>query len=162
MEMICNLQYKQGSVDLINEVKQQIVVLDGAMGTMIQRYNLNESDFRGEQFASWQCNLKGCNDILCITAPNIIKEIHLQYLNAGASIIETNSFNANSFSLADYALENEVEAINLAAARVARDAVDEFIANNPSKKCWLAGSVGPTSKSLSMASALDENISWDS
>ena len=160
--MICNLQYKQGSVDLINEVKQQIVVLDGAMGTMIQRCNLNESDFRGEQFASWQCNLKGCNDILCITAPNITKEIHLQYLNAGASIIETNSFNANSFSLADYALENEVEAINLAAARVARDAVDEFIANNPSKKCWVAGSVGPTSKSLSMASALDENISWDS
>ena len=160
--MICNLQYKQGSVDLINEVKQRIVILDGAVGTMIQRYNLTESDFRGEQFATSQCNLKGCNDILCITAPNVIKEIHLQYLNAGASIIETNSFNANSFSLADYALENEVERINFAAAQVARDAVNEFIANNPNKKCWVAGSVGPTSKSLSMASTLDEDICWDS
>ena len=155
------LKYKASSASLINEVNNNIVVLDGAMGTMIQKYNLSENDFRGNQFSSWQCNLKGCNDILCITAPNIIKEIHLDYLNAGASIIETNSFNANSFSLADYALENEVETINLAAAKVAREAADEYLSVNPNKKCWVAGSVGPTSKSLSMASTLEENISWD-
>lgn len=155
------LEYKANSASLINEVNNNIVVLDGAMGTMIQKYNLSETDFRGNLFHTWQCNLKGCNDILCLTAPHIIKEIHLNYLNAGASIIETNSFNANAFSLADYALENEVEAINLAAAKIAREAADEYIAQNPGKSCWIAGSVGPSNKSLSMASTLEENISWD-
>ncbi len=156
-----DLKYKASSIKLIEEVNKSIIVLDGAMGTMIQQYNLSESDFRGSQYSSWQCNLKGCNDILCITAPHIIKDIHLQYLNAGASIIETNSFNANAFSLADYTLENEVEAINVAAAKIAREAVDEYNAKNPDKTCWVAGSVGPTSKSLSMASSLDESICWD-
>ena len=156
-----DLAYKASSIKLIEEVNKHIIVLDGAMGTMIQQYNLSETDFRGSQYTSWQCNLKGCNDILCITAPHIIKDIHLKYLNAGASIIETNSFNANAFSLADYALENEVETINLAAARVAREAANEYMQTNPDKACWVAGSVGPTSKSLSMASSLEENISWD-
>ena len=162
MAYIDDIELKSSSKEFIDNLNKNIIVLDGAMGTMIQKYNLSESDFRGSQYASWQCNLKGCNDILCITAPHIIKDIHLQYLDAGASIIETNSFNANAFSLADYALENEVEAINLAAARVAREAADVYMSNNPGRQCWVAGSVGPTSKSLSMASTLDDDVSWDS
>ena len=159
---INELEYSQRALSLIENVNNRIVVLDGAMGTMIQKHNLGESVFRGNQYASWKCNLKGCNDILCITSPTTIKEIHLQYLRAGAEIIETNSFNANRFSLSDYALEDEVESINLAAAKVAREAADEFMANNPGKQCWVAGSVGPTSKSLSMASTLnDESVCWD-
>ena len=156
-----DLEYKASSISLIKEVNNRTIVLDGAMGTMIQKCDLSETEFRGSQYSSWQYNLKGCNDILCITAPHIIKEIHLQYLNAGASIIETNSFNANTFSLADYALENEVERINIAAAKIAREAADEYMATNHGKLCWVAGSVGPTSKSLSMASSLEENITWD-
>ena len=162
MVHIDDLEYKASSQYLIEELKKRIIVLDGAMGTMIQQHNLSEPDFRGTQYASWSCNLKGCNDILCITAPHIIKDIHLQYLNSGASIIETNSFNGNAFSLADYNLENEVETINLAAAKVAREAADEYMDKNPGNMCWVAGSIGPTSKSLSMASSLGENISWDS
>lgn len=158
---IDDLEYRHASLELIEEVKNRVLVLDGAMGTMIQRYGLSEADFRGNEFASWQCNLKGCNDLLCITAPSVIKDIHRQYLDAGADIIETNSFNANSISLADYALEDEVKRINLAAATVAREAADECMAANPHRRCWVAGSVGPTSKSLSMASTLDDDVNWD-
>ena len=98
---INELEYSQRALSLIENVNNRIVVLDGAMGTMIQKHNLGESVFRGNQYASWKCNLKGCNDILCITSPTTIKEIHLQYLRAGAEIIETNSFNATRFSLSD-------------------------------------------------------------
>ncbi len=161
MMYIENIEYKASSINLIKEVNNHTIVLDGAMGTMIQKYNLSETEFRGSQYSSRKRNLKGCNDILCITAPHIIKEIHLQYLNAGASIIETNSFNANVFSLADYALENEIEKINIAAAKIAREAADEHMATNHGKLCWVAGSIGPTSKSLSMASSLEESINWD-
>ena len=161
MVHINELKYKKEAIALIEELKNHVIVLDGAMGTMIQKQNLTETDFRGSEYASHNCNLSGCNDILCITAPHIIKDIHLQYLNAGASIIETNSFNANCFSLADYQLEHEVEAINFAAAKVARQAADEYMASNPNNQCWVAGSVGPSSKSLSMAGALNEDISWD-
>ncbi len=157
-----DLSYSKRAESLIKETGKSVLVLDGAMGTMIQQYNLSEKSFRGSQFATWPCNLSGCNDILCVTTPHIIKDIHTRYLNAGANIIETNSFNANAFSLADYALESEVESINLAAARIAREAADEFMASNPHHQCWVAGSVGPTSKSLSMAATLDEGISWDS
>lgn len=159
---IDELVYRHASLELIEEVKNRVLVLDGAMGTMIQRYGLEEADFRGSEFAAWPCNLKGCNDLLCITAPAVVKDIHRQYLDAGADIIETNSFNANSISLADYALEKEVERINLAAATMAREAADECMAANPCRRCWVAGSVGPTSKSLSMASTLDDDVSWDS
>ena len=161
MVHINELKYKKEAIALIEELKNHVIVLDGAMGTMIQKQNLTETDFRGSEYASHNCNLSGCNDILCITAPHIIKDIHLQYLNAGASIIETNSFNANCFSLADYQLEHEVEAINFAAAKVARQAANEYMASNPNNQCWVAGSVGPSSKSLSMAGALNEDISWD-
>ena len=161
MVHINELEYKKEAIAFIEELKNRVIVLDGAMGTMIQKHNPTETDFRGSKYASHNCNLSGCNDILCITAPHIIKDIHLQYLNAGASIIETNSFNANCFSLADYQLEHEVEAINLAAAKVARQAADEYMASNPNNQCWVAGSVGPSSKSLSMAGALNEDISWN-
>lgn len=159
---INELSYSPRSLSLIKEASKRIIILDGAMGTMIQQCNLSERDFRGGKYSSWSCNLKGCNDVLCLTAPHVIKDIHLQYLNAGAEITETNSFNSNRFSLSDYALENEVETINMAAAKVAREAADEFMAKNCDKQCWVAGSVGPTSKSLSMASSLnDESVNWD-
>ena len=162
MVHINELKYKKEAIALIEELKNRIIILDGAMGTMIQKQNLSETDFRGTKYVTHNCNLAGCNDILCITAPHIIKEIHSQYLNAGASIIETNSFNANCFSLADYQLEHEVEAINTAAAKVARDAADEYMAENPDQSCWVAGSVGPSSKSLTMAGTLNDDICWDS
>ena len=101
---------------------QRILVLDGAMGTMIQRYKLQEADFRGERFANHPRDLKGANDLLCITRPDIIEEIHRAYLEAGSDIIETNTFNAQAISMADYALEPFVYEINLEAARIARRA----------------------------------------
>ncbi|HIX27578.1 MAG TPA: methionine synthase [Candidatus Barnesiella excrementigallinarum] len=128
---------------------RRILILDGAMGTMIQRHGLSEQDFRGSQFAKWAVELKGNNDLLCLTAPHIIDEIHRAYLDAGADIIETNSFNANAISMADYQLENYVREINLAAARIARRAADDY--STPEKPRFVAGSVGPTNKSCSMS-----------
>lgn len=128
---------------------QRILVLDGAMGTMIQRYGLGEREFRGERFAHTDVELKGNNDLLCLTAPHIIDEIHRAYLEAGADIIETNSFNANAISMADYRLEGAVREINLAAARLARQAADAY--STAEKPRFVAGSVGPTNKSCSMS-----------
>lgn len=128
---------------------QRILVLDGAMGTMIQRYGLGEKEFRGERFALADVELKGNNDLLCLTAPHIIDEIHRAYLEAGADIIETNTFNANAISMADYRLEGYVGEINLAAARIARKAADDY--TTPQRPRFVAGSVGPTNKSCSMS-----------
>ena len=128
---------------------QRILVLDGAMGTMIQRYRPGEQEFRGERFAHADVELKGNNDLLCLTAPHIISEIHRAYLEAGADIIETNSFNANAISMADYRLEGCVQEINLAAARLARQAAAAW--TTPQKPRFVAGSVGPTNKSCSMS-----------
>lgn len=128
---------------------QRILVLDGAMGTMIQRYGLGEREFRGERFAHTDVELKGNNDLLCLTAPHIIDEIHRAYLEAGADIIETNSFNANAISMADYRLEGVVREINFAAARLARQAADAY--STAEKPRFVAGSVGPTNKSCSMS-----------
>ena len=128
---------------------QRILVLDGAIGTMIQRYGLGEREFRGERFAHTDVELKGNNDLLCLTAPHIIDEIHRAYLEAGADIIETNSFNANAISMADYRLEGAVREINLAAARLARQAADDY--STAEKPRFVAGSVGPTNKSCSMS-----------
>jgi 5-methyltetrahydrofolate--homocysteine methyltransferase len=155
---------KDASVRLVDSVSKKIIVLDGAMGTMIQGYALTEDDFRGEEWLHSAVNLKGCNDLLCITRSDVIKAIHTDYLNAGARIIETNSFNANAVSLAEYGLEHEVARINSAAAAVARQAVDEFMLANPDEEAWVAGSVGPTSKSLSMAQSIeggDSSFDWD-
>lgn len=136
---------------LEEQLKKRILVLDGAMGTMIQRYGLTESDYRGERFKDVPGQLKGNNDLLCITRPDVIGEIHEAYLEIGADIIETNSFNATSVSMADYGMQVYVTEINRAAARVARAAADKYTALTPDKPRFVAGSVGPTNKTCSMS-----------
>lgn len=133
---------------LINE---RILVLDGAMGTMIQQYNLSDADFRGERFKDLPGLLKGNNDMLCLTRPDVIEEIHRKYLEAGADIIETNTFNATAVSMADYHMQAYCREINLAAARLARKIADEYTARTPEKPRFVAGSVGPTNKTCSMS-----------
>ena len=132
-------------------IRERILVLDGAMGTMIQQYNLSEADFRGERFKDIPGQLKGNNDLLCLTRPEVIEDIHRKYLVAGADIIETNSFNATSVSMADYHVQAYCREINLAAARLACRMADEFTALNPEKPRFVAGSVGPTNKTCSMS-----------
>lgn len=132
-------------------IRERILVLDGAMGTMIQQYNLSEADFRGERFKDIPGQLKGNNDLLCLTRPEVIEDIHRKYLVAGADIIETNSFNATSVSMADYHVQAYCREINLAAARLARRIADEFTALNPEKPRFVAGAVGPTNKTCSMS-----------
>ncbi len=136
---------------LIQSVQERVLVLDGAMGTMIQRYGLSEADFRGTRFAALPGQLKGNNDLLCLTRPDIVQDIHRRYLEAGADIIETNTFNATRISQADYHTEDVVADINLAAARLARALADEYTARTPHKPRYVAGSVGPTNKTLSMS-----------
>src|ERR1700709_1671661 len=104
-------------------LKERILIIDGAMGTMIQQYNLEEEDYRGERFKDWHTDVKGNNDLLCLTQPHIIKEIHRQYLDAGANILETNTFNAQTVSLADYDMQSLAYELNVAAARVAKEAI---------------------------------------
>ncbi len=130
---------------------ERIMILDGAMGTMIQRHNLTEEDYRGERFKHCSRDLKGNNDLLTLTQPEIIAGIHIKYMEAGADIIETNSFNSNSFSQADYGLEELVYELNFEAAKLAKVAVDTFIAANPSRRCFVAGSIGPTGKTCTMS-----------
>lgn len=132
-------------------IRERILVLDGAMGTMIQQYNLSEADFRGERFKDIPGQLKGNNDLLCLTRPEVIEDIQRKYLVAGADIIETNSFNATSVSMADYHVQAYCREINLAAARLARRMADEFTVLNPEKPRFVAGSVGPTNKTCSMS-----------
>lgn len=133
-------------------LEQQIMILDGAMGTMIQKYKLKESDYGGSQFKNHPASLKGCNDLLCLTQPQIIREIHEQYLSAGADIIETNTFNATAVSMADYKLEAHVYEINRAAAIIARQAIENF---NPQtgirRSKFVAGAMGPTNKTASIS-----------
>ncbi len=130
---------------------KRILILDGAMGTMIQRRKLDEAAFRGTRFAGHSHDLKGNNDILVLTRPDVIKDIHREYLEAGADIIETNTFNANAVSQADYALESICYEVNAAAARIAREAVDEFAARNPGRPRFVAGAVGPANRTLSIS-----------
>ncbi|WP_293647612.1 methionine synthase [Thiolapillus sp.] len=130
-------------------LKQRILMLDGAMGTMIQRHKLTEEDYRGERFRDWPSDVKGNNDLLALTQPDIIRGIHEQYLEAGADILETNSFNATRASMADYGMEELVYEINVAAARLAREAADKF--SNDDKPRFVAGVLGPTSKTLSIS-----------
>lgn len=146
-------------------MSERILILDGAMGTMIQRAGLSESDFRGGRWAASMRELKGCNDALVLSRSKVVKDVHRQYLDAGADIIETDSFNANAISLADYGLENDAYEINLAAARLAREAVAEWQQANSNEPRWVAGSAGPTNKSLSMSADIADpasrGISWD-
>ncbi len=138
-------------MDIKEELKKRVLVLDGAMGTMIQRYKLSEEDYRGEEFAHWPINLKGNNDLLCLTQAQIIEDIHRAYLDAGADILETNTFNATGISMADYGMEHLVEKINIAAAKIACRAADDFTVKNPEKPRFVAGAIGPTSKTTSLS-----------
>lgn len=138
--------------DIISEqAKSRILILDGAMGTEIQEYKLEEADYRGEQYANWHCDVKGNNDLLAITQAKLIKDIHLAYLHAGADIIETNTFNANAISMSDYDMQDEVVKINLAAAKLAREACDEVSLLTPDKPRFVAGVLGPTSRTASIS-----------
>src|SRR5574337_223796 len=125
--------------ELEQMVRRRIVILDGAMGTMIQTHKLEEADFRGRPFADHPCDLKGCNDLLSITQPAIIEAIHRQYLEAGADIIETNTFNSTSISMADYRLESLAYDLNVAGASAARKAVEAVMAKDPSRPRFVAG-----------------------
>ena len=130
---------------------ERILIIDGAMGTMIQRYGLTEEDFRRGHFEDAKKSQKGNNDLLCLTRPDVIKEIHKTYMAAGADIIETNTFSAQKISMADYGVEEHCRAINVAAAEVAKEAVAEFEAENPGRKCFVAGAMGPTTLTLSIS-----------
>lgn len=130
---------------------ERILVLDGAMGTMLQAYSFSEEDFRGERFANHPVPLIGNNDLLSITQPDAIYEIHTKYLEAGADIIETNTFSGTSIAMADYALEEYVTELNIASARIARKAADDLMAKHPNKPRFVAGSIGPTNKTASMS-----------
>jgi 5-methyltetrahydrofolate--homocysteine methyltransferase len=136
---------------IYRELEKRILVMDGAMGSLIQDYQLKESDFRGKRFTSFPHDLKGNNDLLSLTQPAIIKEIHEKYLEAGADIIETNTFNANRISQSDYHMESHVREINFEAARLAKEAVSEFMEKHPGKARFVAGSLGPTNKTASMS-----------
>lgn len=136
---------------LLQLLADKILIIDGAMGTMIQRYKLEEADYRGEAFKDWHLDVKGNNDMLCITQPQIIQAIHREYLDAGADIIETNTFNAQRVSLADYEMQEYGDAINRAAVKVARAAVDEYVAEHPGAKKFVAGAIGPMNKTLSLS-----------
>src|SRR5829696_1209889 len=133
-------------------LKERILIIDGAMGTMIQRYKLTEADYRGERFKDWPSDLKGNNDLLCLTQPQIIKAIHKEYLAAGADIIETNTFNSQRISLADYGMESLAYEINVSAAKLAKEAIREYLTENGTannEQRFVAGAIGPLNKTLS-------------
>ncbi|HEY9048568.1 MAG TPA: homocysteine S-methyltransferase family protein, partial [Ohtaekwangia sp.] len=132
-------------------LKERILVIDGAMGTMIQRYKLEEADFRGERFKDHTFPLKGNNDVLSITRPDIIKEIHRQYLEAGADILETNTFSGTTIAQADYHLEDAVYDLNYYSAKIAKEVADEYTKKDPSKPRFVAGAMGPTNKTASLS-----------
>jgi len=143
-------------LNLSTILRQRIVLLDGAMGTMIQGYHLTEKDYRGERFSGHSSALKGNNELLSLTQPGIIEEIHGKYLEAGSDIIETNTFNANSISMSDYQMENLVYELNFASARIARRVADKFTRQNPEKPRFVAGSIGPTNKTASMSPKVED------
>ncbi len=146
------LSGKKGSI--YSDLEQRILVIDGAMGTMIQRYKLEEEDYRGGHFANWHTDVKGNNDLLCITQPQIIKAIHKEYLAAGADILETNTFSSTSIAQADYDMQAIAYELNVAAAKCAREAIEEFTANHqPSttNQKYVAGAIGPMNKTLSLS-----------
>ena len=132
-------------------LRERIVLLDGAMGTMIQRARLAEEDYRGARFRDWQRELRGNNDLLSLTQPRLVRDIHLQYLRAGADIIETNTFNSTSIALADYGMQALARELNRSAAHLARDAAAEFMARAPARPCFVAGVLGPTNKTASIS-----------
>ncbi|NDV43424.1 homocysteine S-methyltransferase family protein [Flagellimonas sediminis] len=132
-------------------LKRRILVLDGAMGTMLQRYKFEEEDFRGERFKDWPSDLKGNNDLLSLTQPQAIADVHRAYLEAGADIIETNTFSGTTIAMADYGMEALVYELNFESAKIAKQVADEFTKKDPSKPRFVAGSIGPTNKTASMS-----------
>lgn len=150
---------------LEQELKKRILVLDGAMGTMIQQHKLTEEQFRGERFADWPSDLKGNNDLLVLTQPEIIREIHSQYFEAGADIVETNTFNSTSIAMADYKMEAISAEINEVAARIARECADEWTRKTPEKPRYVAGVLGPTNRTASISPDVNDpafrNITFD-
>ena len=150
---------------LKKQLTKRILFLDGAMGTMIQNYQLQEADYRGDRFKDWQSDLKGNNDLLSLTQPNIIKAIHTAYLDAGADIVETNTFNATTIAMADYSMESLAYEINRESARIAKEACTEITATNPNKPRFVAGVLGPTNRTASMSPDVNDpgfrNIHFD-
>ena len=150
---------------LIEALGERILTLDGAMGTMIQAHALSEADFRGRQFADHHLDVRGNNDLLSITQPDLIRDIHASFLAAGADIIETNTFNGTAIAQADYGLEDHVLELNLAAARVAREAADAAMATDPQRPRWVAGVLGPTNRTASISPDVNDpgyrNVSFD-
>ncbi|HCZ9307046.1 TPA: methionine synthase [Vibrio alginolyticus] len=147
------------------QLKQRILLIDGGMGTMIQGYKLEEQDYRGTRFADWHCDLKGNNDLLVLSQPQLIKEIHAAYLEAGADILETNTFNATTIAMADYEMESLSEEINFAAAKLAREVADEWTSKTPDKPRYVAGVLGPTNRTCSISPDVNDpgyrNVSFD-
>ncbi len=147
------------------QLQQRILLIDGGMGTMIQSYKLEEQDYRGDRFAHWPSDLKGNNDLLVLTQPQLIKEIHSAYLEAGADILETNTFNATSIAMADYDMQAISDEINFAAAKLARQAADEWTAKTPDKPRYVAGVLGPTNRTCSLSPDVNDpgfrNISFE-
>ncbi|PZN17142.1 MAG: 5-methyltetrahydrofolate--homocysteine methyltransferase, partial [Proteobacteria bacterium] len=147
------------------QAAQRILIIDGAMGTMIQRHKLGEADYRGNRFANHHKDVKGNNDLLVLTQPQIIADIHEQYLAAGADIIETNTFNAQRISQADYGMEELSYELNVAAARIAREAADKWTEKTPDRPRFVAGAVGPTNRTASISPDVNNpgyrNITFD-
>ena len=141
----------KNSEQLYKALGERILILDGAMGTMIQRYNFTEEDYRGERFKDWESPLKGNNDLLSLTQPEAIEEIHRKYLLAGADIIETNTFSGTTIAMADYHMEDLVYELNYESAKIAKKVCDEFTAQNPDKPRFVAGSIGPTNRTASLS-----------
>ena len=132
-------------------LSERILIIDGAMGTMIQQHKLEEKDYRGDRFKDWHTDVKGNNDLLSITQPQIIEGIHKEYLEAGADIIETNTFSSTSIAQADYDMQSLAYELNIASAKCARNAADEYIAKDPSRPRFVAGAIGPLNKTLSLS-----------
>src|SRR5690625_947284 len=153
-------------IDALHQaLPQRILILDGAMGTMIQSHRLREADFRGERFADWHRDLQGNNDLLCLTQPQLIEDLHRDYLAAGADIIETNTFNSTRLSQADYGLEDLVAAINLPAVACRRRAAVAAMATSPERPRWVAGVLGPTSRTATLSPDVNDpgfrNVTFD-
>ncbi len=146
-------------------LRERILIIDGAMGTMIQGYKLGEADYRGERFADWHTDIKGNNDLLVLTRPAVIREIHEQYCAAGADILETNTFNATRIAMADYEMEAFSAEINREAARLARAVADEWTAKDPAKPRFVAGVLGPTNRTCSISPDVNDpgkrNVTYD-
>ena len=158
-------QHNKRTQRLKERLASHILILDGAMGTMIQRYQLEENDYRGERFADYERDIKGNNDLLSLTQPDIIKEIHRAYLDAGADILETNTFNSTCLSQADYGMEFLVDELNEASARIAREAADEMTVETPNKPRFVAGVLGPTSRTATISPDVNDpgfrNVTFD-